>query len=295
MSAIDVQRIMFRAIDDPEYRRQLLADPDRALSGYQLAADEQANLKALTPDLFYRVVGGYVAHRLVPLRFGGRFVVRPPSPQCAAGPDDVPIILGPHWAFGNGSHATTESLLIALGECVRPGDAILDIGTGTGILAIAAARLGAASVLAVDNDAEAVDAARQNVQLNGVEAVVRVEPASLEYALQMIADGLTAGWDVVAVNINATVALNMLKGGLRRTVRPGGTLIVSAIKSAEEVTAVDEGLRSAGLHGVDHRSKNGWLTVIARREEEAHVGNADAPDSPPSSASSPRSSPGPIR
>ncbi len=271
MSAIDVQRIMFRAIDDPEYRRQLLADPDRALSGYQLTADEQATWKALTPDLFYRIVGGFVAHRLVPLRLGGRFVVMPPLRQYAVGSDDVPIILGSHWAFGNGSHATTESSLMALGECVRPGDAVLDLGTGTGILAIAAARLGAASVLAVDNDAEAVDAARQNRQLNGVEAVVRVEPASMDFALQMIADGLTAGWNVVAVNINATVALNMLKGGLRRTVRPGGTLIVSAIKSAEEATAVDEGLRSAGLHVVDHRSKNGWFTVIARREDEAQV------------------------
>ena len=89
-------------------------------------------------------------------------------------PDDVIITLDPGMAFGTGLHPTTRLCLMALEERVRPGESILDLGTGSGILAIAAARLGAGSVLALDTDTVAVEAARANMAANGVQETVRV-------------------------------------------------------------------------------------------------------------------------
>jgi len=115
------------------------------------------------------------------LRIGRRLVVRPTwRDDYAAQADDLLIELDPGMAFGSGLHPTTRLCLEALEDYVRPGQAVLDVGTGSGILSIAAARLGAARVLALDTDPLAVQIARENVALNRAEAVVRVEEGTVQ-------------------------------------------------------------------------------------------------------------------
>jgi ribosomal protein L11 methyltransferase len=115
------------------------------------------------------------------LRIGRRLVVRPTwRDDYAPQPDDLLIELDPGMAFGSGLHPTTRLCLEALEDTVRPGQVVLDVGTGSGILSIAAARLGAARVLALDTDPLAVQIARENVALNRVEAVVQVEVGTVQ-------------------------------------------------------------------------------------------------------------------
>ena len=109
------------------------------------------------------------------LPIGRRLVIKPTWETYAPQPDQVVIELDPGLAFGSGLHATTRLCLELLEEHLRPGERVLDVGTGSGILAIAAACLGAAAVVALDNDPEAVRVARENVLLNGVADRVRSE------------------------------------------------------------------------------------------------------------------------
>jgi ribosomal protein L11 methyltransferase len=264
MSAKAVESILFRAILEPEYRGRLLTEGAQTMQGYPLTTDEIVTLQSLTPEIFYGLVGGLIAHRLAPLRIAERFVVAAIAHRADIPSDALPIYLGPHWAFGNGAHATTALALAALSEHVRPGDAVLDVGTGTGILAIAAARLGAAPVLAFDIDPEAVEAARQNVRLNGVGPMVTAEQTSLEAVLHTMANDHAPGWNVVVANIIAPLSLGLLNDGLTRTVALSGVLILSAIKP-HELEAVCAQVKVAGLHVIGQHQRDGWSTVVARR------------------------------
>src|SRR3989304_833893 len=113
------------------------------------------------------------------LRVGSRFVIKPAWREHAAQPGEVVIELDPGMAFGTGLHPTTQMCLQAIETHVPPGARVIDLGTGSGILAIAAGKIGAASVLAVDVDPVAVEAARENARRNGVEDRVQVEAGSL--------------------------------------------------------------------------------------------------------------------
>jgi ribosomal protein L11 methyltransferase len=268
VSAKTVERILFRAILEAEYRVRLLEDGKSAVQGYALTEGEATFMQSLTPETLYELVGGLVAHRLVPLRVADRFLVASTEIGAEMPPDALPIYLGSHWAFGNGAHATTALALAALNEHVHPGDRVLDVGTGTGILAIAAARLGAASVLAIDLDPEAVEAASANVHLNEVDAIVKVEQGSIGTAIRAIKGGHDPGWNVVIANIVVPITLGLLRDGLARTVCPGGELILSSVKPWELEEARTQ-LRSAGLDPIAENQHDGWSAVIARRPEIA--------------------------
>src|SRR5207237_9096872 len=105
--------------------------------------------------------GHFFVHRI-----GERLVIQPSWRDFEPGPDDLVVTLDPGMAFGTGLHPTTRLCLVALERLVSPGDRVFDVGTGSGILAVAAARLGAASVLAVDLDEIAMQAAREDVETN---------------------------------------------------------------------------------------------------------------------------------
>lgn len=190
-------------------------------------------------------------------RVGKRTVIKPSWREYTPAPGEVVIELDPGMAFGTGLHPTTQLCLEALEDIVRPGQTVFDVGTGSGILAIAAAKLGAASVLAVDNDSVAVEVAQANVNASGLAAVVRVEHGSLP-----VEGGGT--YDVVVANIIARVIIE-LAPALAAVTAPGGTLITSGILDvrADDVTAA---LRRAGLEVTSRRQRDDWVAIIARKQ-----------------------------
>ena len=195
------------------------------------------------------------------LHIGRRIVICPSWRTYAPAPDEIVITLDPGQAFGTGLHPTTQMCLMALEALVAPGAAVLDVGTGSGILSIAAAGLGAKPVLALDTDEVAVAAARSNVIANGAEACVTIRSGSLPEARDH--------YDLVVVNILAKVILEMLQRGLAERVKASsvlasGALVVAGIlvDQEEEVAAA---LEREGLTLAERWQIDDWVCLAALR------------------------------
>ncbi len=186
------------------------------------------------------------------MHIGRRIVVRPSWRAYAAAPGELVITLDPGQAFGTGVHPTTRMCLVALEDMLRPEADVLDLGTGSGILAIAAALLGARAVLALDNDPVAVRVAEENVAANGVEDVVRVGLGSLEEA--------EGPHDLIVVNILAKVIVEMLGAGLAKRLRPRGVMIATGILEDQEA-AVLGAAASAGLAMRKRWQTDDWVCL----------------------------------
>jgi ribosomal protein L11 methyltransferase len=197
------------------------------------------------------------------LRIGRRLVVRPTwRDDYAPRPDDLLIELDPGMAFGSGLHPTTRLCLEALEDTVRPGQVVLDVGAGSGILSIAAARLGAARVLALDTDPLAVQIARENVALNRVEDVVQVEVGTVQISnLQSLSSNL------IVANILAETIME-LAPALAAHLLPEGALIASGI-IADRAEAVADCLRKNGVPLLERRDDGEWVALVARRTPAA--------------------------
>lgn len=195
-----------------------------------------------------------------PFRVGQRLWIQPSwVEEPAAQTGDLILTLDPGMAFGTGLHPTTQLCLQAVEELVQPGMRVLDVGTGSGILAIAAALLGAGSgragtIVAVDTDRLAAAAALENAARNGVP--IDVYQGSLESVQP-------AGWDLVMVNILAPVIVEMLHGGLMDYVGREGWLLLSGIIE-EQLPAVEAALAAAGARIAEKRQIRDWVAIIAQ-------------------------------
>jgi ribosomal protein L11 methyltransferase len=191
-----------------------------------------------------------------PQYIGERLLVKLPDQVCPGDQDRLCIDLEPGMAFGTGLHETTRRCLLCLEGLIRPGDHVLDLGTGTGILAIAAARLGAGQVLALDNDPIAVAVAEGNMSLNGVCDVVQVREGSLG----SLTLGEPRGFDGILLNIITDVVAEMIENGLITFLRPGGWLVASGILSSagRKVVAL---LKEKGLERVEFHRDQEWITL----------------------------------
>jgi len=190
------------------------------------------------------------------LRIGRRIVVKPSWQTYTPRPDDIVIELDPGMAFGTGLHPSTRLCLIALEKHLRPGMRVLDVGTGSGILAIAAARLGASSVLALDIDPLAVKVARANVATNQVERLVSVEPGSWPIAEPH------RTFDLLLVNILAETIVELLHKGLLRCLGEAGLLVASGIINSQEARVV-EALGAQGVDLVERLQEEDWVALVA--------------------------------
>lgn len=190
------------------------------------------------------------------LHIGQHIVIRPSWLDYTPTPNDLVIDLDPGMAFGTGLHPTTHLCLEALEDLVKPRARVLDLGTGSGILAIAAAKLGARSVMAVDNDPVAVKTARENVIANGVQEIVDVTRGSLE--------NVAGHYDLVMVNILARVIVEMLQEGLGSRVRPGGKIVAAGIIIDQEAQVI-EALGQGKLALSERQQRGDWVCLVAER------------------------------
>jgi ribosomal protein L11 methyltransferase len=199
------------------------------------------------------------------LHVGRRLVIKPTWRDYAQGPNELVIELDPGMAFGSGLHPTTRLCLEALEDLLHPDATVLDVGTGSGILAIAAARLGASHVLALDTDRVAVQVARDNVVLNHVQSAVDVElgtiplPSARSVRRCDFVHPPTA--DLILANILAETIIEFAPAWAA-SLNPDGTLIASGIV-ADRRDAVVNSLIANGLRLVTQRADGDWLACIA--------------------------------
>ena len=217
-----------------------------------------------------------------PHRVGHRSVVVPTWRDYDPEPDDVVIRLDPGMAFGTGLHPTTQLCARELEKRVEAGATVLDVGCGSGILSIIAARLGASRALGIDIDPVAVTAARDNVEHNGLSNTIEIREGTLPRAGQ---DPFSAapqdwpesvaakgGWDIVVANLTAEV-LEELAAPLAAAVRPGGILIGSGIIT-EKFDLAAYALMDAGLRLIDAVSDESgdWRAIILMRPAATEAG-----------------------
>ena len=196
-----------------------------------------------------------------PMEIGERLMVIPEWESADVG-GRVPLILNPGLPFGTGSHATTRLCMPALEKTVRGGEQVLDLGCGSGILSIAALKLGAAHAFACDIDEKCETVAYENAALNGIDRAdydVRTGDILTDAGLQA---EIGSGYDVVLANIVADVII-ALAPAVGRLKKPEGLFICSGIidDRAEEVAAR---LREAGLTIVESAESEGWFSYLCR-------------------------------
>ncbi len=196
-----------------------------------------------------------------PHRVGCRLVIVPSWRHRSRRPDDLVIRLDPGMAFGTGLHPTTRMCLSLMEEYLRPGQRVLDLGCGSAILSIAAVRLGAARVLALDVDDVAVRVAQDNVRRNRVATRVEVRHGSLDTPRSR--DGL---FDLAAANISALV-LKDAQPRLAARLKPGGLALLSGILDTGAM-AVREAYAARGWDHVQTWAEGGWVAIVVKRASD---------------------------
>lgn len=200
-----------------------------------------------------------------PFRVGERIWIQPSwlsgdsathTAEDASRQDDVVLVLDPGMAFGTGLHPTTQACLRGLEKLVQPGMRVLDVGTGSGILAIAALKLGAREAVGVDTDQVAVATAVANAAQNAVDDRLRAWQGTLETVDER-------EWDVVVVNILAPVIVTLIvESGLLDYVAGQGHLVLSGIID-EQAPAVEDAILQAGGRVVERIQIRDWVSFIA--------------------------------
>ncbi|WP_084246163.1 50S ribosomal protein L11 methyltransferase [Planomicrobium okeanokoites] len=194
-----------------------------------------------------------------PVKISQRFTIVPTwETYNPVSSDELIIELDPGMAFGTGTHPTTVMSLQALEKTVKTGERVIDIGTGSGVLAIGAALLGAREVHALDLDDIAVKAAGINVKLNKVQDRVTVAGGNL-------VDTIDEPGDVVVANILAEIIMSFTDDAYK-VVKPGGHYITSGIISAKK-NDVKEALEGSGFVIEDIMMMEDWVTIISKKPE----------------------------
>jgi len=193
-----------------------------------------------------------------PVRVSDRLVVKPTWREYRARGGERVILLDPGMAFGTGTHPTTQATLRLMERYLTPGQRFLDVGTGSGILMIGAALLGAAVVHGVDHDETAVAVARENLRRNGIP------PERWAVRRGHLTDGAEGAYHLVAANILADVVIALLSD-VGRVLAPGGTVVCSGILRGQ-VAPVAAAMGAAGFRVLETLLIEEWAGLAARRE-----------------------------
>ena len=189
-------------------------------------------------------------------KVGAKVVVKPSWEQYDRKPEDVVVELDPGMAFGTGNHPTTVMCIRALEEIVFPDCRVLDIGTGSGVLAITAAKLGAGQIIAIDQDPVSIDAARENVEINDVGDRVKVQQGDL-------ASDIKEKADIIIANIIADVIIKLTPQAASLIESQGAYISSGIIK--DRLPDVLEALKANSFLVERTFYEGEWAAVLARR------------------------------
>jgi ribosomal protein L11 methyltransferase len=190
-----------------------------------------------------------------PVRIGRRFLIRQSWNPVESQAGLIELVIDPRRAFGTGFHATTQLLLEWLEDAIRGNERFLDVGTGSGVLAMAAVRLGAAFALGIDCDSEAIECAAESAAANSFGP-------ELELRLESIEKLETGGFDVVVANLDRNTILRFA-GELARTVGPQGRLCLSGIQEEDSADVLPAFAAHRGL-AAGHWKREDWLALEIR-------------------------------
>ena len=192
-----------------------------------------------------------------PLHIGERIVIVPGWERYDPAPGELTLRLDPGLAFGSGSHETTSGVIRMLERSVRPGDSVLDVGTGSGILGIVAMKLGAGSCNAYDIDPVAAEVARENFSVNGFADNVECGVADLLRGVKK------QKYDIICANIVADIILRLLPD-IGEFMKDGTVLLLSGIIS-ERAGEIERSVAENGLAVIEETEDNGWCVIKAGR------------------------------
>ena len=191
-----------------------------------------------------------------PRKIGRHLVVKPTWREYTPESDEIVIELDPGMAFGTGTHPTTSLCAALIEKYLKKGDHFLDVGTGSGILMIIAARLGADRVCGIDKDETAVNIAVANLKLNSIN------PRRFQVTTANLVDEIRDTYDLIAANIFTHVILDLL-ADIKRVLNPGGIFICSGIieKNTDQVTGA---LRNIGFEIVQTAVQEEWAAITSK-------------------------------
>ena len=181
-------------------------------------------------------------------------VVKPTWREYTPTDGEIVIEIDPGMAFGTGAHPTTALCVRMIQKYLKPGDSFLDVGTGSGILMIAAARLGADRLVGIDSDRIACDIARQNMTLN------QIDPNKFYVKSGNLLTGIMESFHLVAANILSEVILVLLDD-IQQALAPGGILICSGIIEANRDKVIDK-MKATGFGILEVQTKDGWVAIV---------------------------------
>lgn len=248
---------------ETQWSEERLSTLRAALAGLAVSSREQALSVTLVPAQDWNKAW---ARSVKPLRIG-RFIIRPSWESVTLAPHDLEIILDPKQAFGTGHHATTRMMLEWLQQEIHEGERILDVGTGSAILAMAAVKLGAAHAIGVEIDAVAVDCAREYVEQNGLNDQIDIHCGALADLSQERRQSV----DLILANLDRQTVLSLAED-LASLISGGARILVSGILLEQEAEIVER-FSILGLACVSRRDEEGWV-VMQFLEPESCEGEA---------------------
>ena len=203
-----------------------------------------------------------------PQKIGPNIVIKPTWRDYRADSGELVIELDPGMAFGTGTHPTTTMCVVMIETYLKRGGSFLDVGTGSGILLIAAAKLGAGKFCGVDNDQTAVEIAAENLKLNGFKA------QRMRVICGDLVEGIREKYDIVAANILSQVILDLLKN-IRRVLKSGGVFICSGIVDKNEKQVIAS-MKNIGFEILEISSQDEWVAIAGRLMADVRGREAEA-------------------
>jgi len=196
-----------------------------------------------------------------PVKIGKNLVVKPTWREYEPGENDIILEIDPGMAFGTGAHPTSSLCMSMIERYLKPGNSFLDIGTGSGILMIAAAKLGATRLLGTDTDEVAAEIAKENLLLN------KVDEKSFAVKVTSLVEEINERFDVVAANILTAVILNLLED-VQKVISKNGILICSGITEKNRDVVIEK-MKLKGFEIIDTETSDGWVCIAGR----TNIGN----------------------